>query len=110
MGCLPTRRAASGAGSSPLKDREATSVSRTTTPEDRSGKVGVAGLGDEGKERFKLLIGVEHVATQLVDRADGVGTGRLPDQLLKGHEVGACWLLRVLGAAARRDHLHLASP
>lgn len=78
-GCRPTRRVASGCGSRPLNDREATSVSRTTAPWDRSGKVCVAGSGDEGEERFEFLAGLERVAAELVKRADGMGARCLPD-------------------------------
>src|SRR5580700_6273616 len=69
-GCRPASRAASLGGSRPLKERDATSVSRTTAREDGSGKVGVTRLGDEGQELLEFLIGLERVTAQLVNRAD----------------------------------------
>jgi hypothetical protein len=47
-GCFPANREANADGSRPLNDRDATSVSRTTARTRHSGKVGVAGRGDEG--------------------------------------------------------------
>jgi hypothetical protein len=104
-GCLPIRRAASLGGSRFLKDCEATSVSRTTAPADGSGKVCVARLGDEGEELIEFFVGLESVATQLVDRLDGVGARRLPDQFLQRHQITMARIGRVLGATARRNHL-----
>jgi hypothetical protein len=66
-GCLPTNRAASPGESRPLNEREATSVSRMTARDGRSGKVGVARLSDEGEELVKFLISLERVAAQLVN-------------------------------------------
>ena len=51
------------------------------------GKVGVTGLGDEGQELVELLIGLEGIASQLVDRADGVRAGGVPDQLIERQQV-----------------------
>ena len=50
-----------------MNEREATSVSRMTARDGRSGKVGVARHGDEGEELVEFLIGLERVATQLVN-------------------------------------------
>jgi hypothetical protein len=61
-GCLSTRRAASPGASRFRKDREATSVSKTTAPADGSGKVCVARLGDEGEELVEFFVSLEGVA------------------------------------------------
>ena len=66
-GCLPTNRVARPGESRPLNEREATSVSRMTARDDRSGKVGVARHGDESEELVEFLVGLERVATQLVN-------------------------------------------
>ena len=65
-GCRPASRAASLGGSRPLKERDATSVSRTTAAEEGSGKIGMARRGDEGEEFAEFLVGLERIAAQLV--------------------------------------------
>jgi len=60
-GCAPANRAASSGWSRPLNDREATSVSKTMARDGSSGKVGVAGSGDEGEELVEFLVGLEGV-------------------------------------------------
>jgi len=97
-GCLPTRRAASGAASGPPSAREATSASRTTAPQDRSGNVCAAGPGDGSEERAEVLAGLEHHAAELVGRADRVTAGCLTDQLIQGRQVIALRTPRVPGA------------
>ena len=106
-GCRPASRAASLGGSRPLNERDATSVSRTTASAGGSGKVRVPGPGHERQERVKFLIGLERVTAQLVNRADRVCAGRLPDQLIKRNQVLAASIVSVLGARARRNHLRL---
>src|ERR1022692_2151598 len=66
-GCAPASRAASSGWSRPLKEREATSVSRTMARDGGLGKVGVARGGDEDQELVEFLIGLESVAAQLID-------------------------------------------
>lgn len=65
-GCAPAIRAASAAGKRPLREREATSVSRTIARDGSSGKVGVPRLGNEREELVQFLVGLEDVATQLI--------------------------------------------
>jgi hypothetical protein len=61
-GCKPMSRVSNAGGTRPLKERDATSVSRTTAPGRGSGKVGVARLGDEGEELVEFLVGLEGIA------------------------------------------------
>ncbi len=78
-------------------------MSRTTAPAGWSGKVSVAGRGDERQELLELFLGVERVAAQLVDRADRVRTGRLTEELVQKHQVSV-WLvaLRFLDPVPQR--------
>ena len=68
-----------------LNERDATS--KTTAPAFDSGNARVPGLGHESEELVEFLVGLERVATQLVDRADRVRAGRLPDQLVERRQV-----------------------
>ncbi len=104
-GCRPAGRADSLGGSRPLKERDATSVSRTTAGEEGSGKVGMARRGDEGEEFAEFLVGLERIAAQFVGRADRVRARRLPDQLLERQQILVGSVVLVLGAGARCDHL-----
>src|SRR6266567_8330151 len=100
-GCRP----ASLGGSRPLRERDATSVSRTTAAEEGSGKVGMARRRDEGEEFAEFLVGLERIAAQFVGRADRMRARRLPDQLLERQQILVGPVVFVLGAGARRDHL-----
>ncbi len=97
-GWVPADRAASRWGSRPRKEREATSVSKTTASTDSSAKAGAPGCGHEREELIQLLIGLERVAAQLVNRADRMRAGRPGNQLIQRHQVALTGCLLDCGA------------